>query len=139
MDDHYTAFPDGAAPALAASVLVGSPRGQPPGDDEAGRQLRGLRNTGCRSTSSRSSSSIATRSTGSWRAKLPRCGVGSRTRVLAVFDWTARRIQPTPEGWPVVDDHILNIIIRGYGMTDQRADVFATLTTYAGVPAFWQR
>jgi hypothetical protein len=59
-------------------------------------------------------------------------------RVLAVFNWTARRIQPAPEGWPVIDDHILNIIIRGYGTSDQRADVFATLTTYAGVPAFWQ-
>src|SRR5438132_5964216 len=60
-------------------------------------------------------------------------------RSLAVFNWTARRIQPAPQGWPVVDDHILNIIIRGYGTSDQRADVFATLTTYAGVPAFWQK
>jgi hypothetical protein len=62
-----------------------------------------------------------------------------RERVLAVFKWTARRIQPAPAGWPVVDDHILNVIIRGYGSTDQRADVFATLVTYAGVPAFWQK
>ena len=62
-----------------------------------------------------------------------------QARVLAVFNWTARRIQPAPEGWPVVDDHILNIIIRGYGTSDQRADVFATLATYAGVPAFWQK
>lgn len=61
------------------------------------------------------------------------------TRALAVFDWTARRIQPAPGGWPVIDDHILNIIIRGYGTSDQRADVFATLATYAGVPAFWQK
>lgn len=60
-------------------------------------------------------------------------------RVVAVFDWTARRIQPAPDGWPVVDDHILNIIIRGYGLSDQRADVFATLTTYSGVPAFWRK
>jgi hypothetical protein len=62
-----------------------------------------------------------------------------RERVLVLFDWTARRIQPAPEGWPIVDDHILNIIIRGYGTNDQRADVFATLTTYAGVPAFWRK
>jgi hypothetical protein len=60
-------------------------------------------------------------------------------RVLAVFRWTARRIQAAPEGWPVVDDHILNIIIRGYGTSDQRADVFATLATYADVPAFWHK
>jgi hypothetical protein len=60
-------------------------------------------------------------------------------RALAVYDWTTRRIQPAPEGWPIVDDHILNIIIRGYGVSDQRADVFATLSTYAGVSAFWQK
>ena len=60
-------------------------------------------------------------------------------RVLAIFNWTGRRIQPAPATWPVVDDHILNIIIRGYGAADQRADVFATLTTYAGVPAFWRK
>lgn len=67
-------------------------------------------------------------------------GAASDTvRVRAVFDWTARRIQTVPEGWVVVDDHILNIIIRGYGTTDQRADVYATLSTYAGVPSFWQK
>ena len=55
---------------------------------------------------------------------------------LKVFDWTRRNIRETPEGWPVVDDHILNIIIRGHGVSDQQADVFTTLTAYAGVPAF---
>jgi hypothetical protein len=58
-------------------------------------------------------------------------------RVLAVFDWTRQNIKQTPEGWPVVDDHILNIIIRGHGLSDQMADVFCTLSTYADVPAFW--
>ena len=62
-----------------------------------------------------------------------------RDRAFAVFDWTGRHIKTTPEGWPVVDDHILNIIIRGHGVGDQQADVFATLLTYAGVPAFWRR
>ena len=60
-------------------------------------------------------------------------------RVLAVFDWTQRNIPRTPKGWTVVDDHILNIIIRGHGTADQRADVFTTLSTYAGVPAFWAK
>ena len=60
-------------------------------------------------------------------------------RVLKVFDWTRRHIKWTPDGWPIVDDHVLNIIIRGHGVNDQQADVFATLTTYAGVPAFWSR
>ena len=61
-----------------------------------------------------------------------------RERVVAVFVWTRQHIRPTPKGWPVVDDHILNIIIRGHGIDDQRADVFTTLSTYAGVPAFWR-
>jgi len=60
-------------------------------------------------------------------------------RALKVFEWTRRRIRPTPPEWPVVDDHILNIIIRGHGLGDQHADVFATLATYGGVPAFWTK
>ena len=60
-------------------------------------------------------------------------------RVLAIFDWTQRNVRETPEGWTVVDDHILNVIIRGHGTGDQRADVFATLCTYAGIPAFWTK
>ena len=66
---------------------------------------------------------------------------GCRTdeaRALAVFAWTREHIKPTPTGWPIVDDHILNIIIRGYGVSDQMADVFATLAMYAGVDAFWK-
>lgn len=61
-----------------------------------------------------------------------------RERALAVFDWTRRNIRRTPEGWTVVDDHVLNIIIRGHGLNDQMTDVFTTLSTYAGVPAFWR-
>lgn len=68
-----------------------------------------------------------------------RNAASDRERVQAVFDWTVERIQPQPDGWALVDDHILNIIIRGYGVNDQQADVFATLLTYAGVPAFWMR
>lgn len=57
-------------------------------------------------------------------------------RLMALFDWTRSRIRPTPKGWPVIDDHILHIIIRGHGLDDQIADVFTTLSTYAGLPAF---
>lgn len=63
---------------------------------------------------------------------------GDQQRVLAVFRWTREHIPATPTGWPVVDDHVLHIIIRGHGMDDQMADVFTTLSTYAGVPAFWR-
>lgn len=58
--------------------------------------------------------------------------------VMAIFDWTHTNILPTPAGWPIVDDHPLNIVIRGYGKADQMADVFATLSVYAGVPAFFE-
>jgi hypothetical protein len=59
--------------------------------------------------------------------------------VMAIFDWTHRTIPPTPQGWPVVDDHPLHIVIRGHGKSDQIADVFAVLCGYAGVPAFFKR
>ncbi len=58
-------------------------------------------------------------------------------RAVAAFAWTRAHVKPTPDGVPVLDDHILSIIERGHGVADQQADVFATLTTYAGVPAFW--
>jgi len=61
-----------------------------------------------------------------------------RERVLRLFEWTRQRIRPTPPGFPIVDDHILHIIIRGYGEADQAADVFTTIATYAGIPAFWE-
>jgi hypothetical protein len=64
----------------------------------------------------------------------PTAGAGC---VLALFDWTHRNIRPTPDGWPVVDDHPINVVIRGHGKSDQIADVFTTLSVYAGVPAFF--
>ena len=60
-------------------------------------------------------------------------------RLLAAYDFTRRRIRDTPDGWPVVDDHILNIVIRGFGLNDQLSDVCALLATYSGVPAFWSK
>ena len=63
---------------------------------------------------------------------------GDEARAIAVFRWTREHIVLTPKGWPIVDDHVLNIIIRGYGLDDQMADVFTTLCMYAGVPAFWR-
>lgn len=56
----------------------------------------------------------------------------------AVLRWTQDHIRPVPAGWPVVDDHISHIMIRGYGQEDQMADVFTTLATYSGVPSFWK-
>lgn len=57
-------------------------------------------------------------------------------KLVALFEWTHQHIkQQIPSGWPVYDDHVFNIIIRGYGSNDQSADVFTTLATYAGMPA----
>ena len=59
-------------------------------------------------------------------------------RVLAIFDWTHKHIPRTPEGSTIIDDHPLNIVLRGHGMDDQIADVFVTLSEYAGAPAFFR-
>ncbi len=53
-----------------------------------------------------------------------------------IFQWTIQRIARQPEGLPVIDDHVWHIIVRGYGIADQMADVFATLCNYAGCKAF---
>lgn len=58
-------------------------------------------------------------------------------RALTVFEWTRANIRDVPPGFPIVDDHVWNIIIRGYGLADQKADVFTTLATYGGVRAYW--
>lgn len=55
----------------------------------------------------------------------------------AVLRWTRANIRDTPAGYPVTDDHVWHIIVRGYGQDDQKADVFTTLLTYVGVPAYW--
>lgn len=60
-------------------------------------------------------------------------------RVLAIFDWTVKNIKKVPRGMPIIDDHVLNIIIRGYGTSDQSADVFTTLCTYVGYPSVMYR
>lgn len=65
---------------------------------------------------------------------------GARTeeeKVLKVFTWTHENIRKIPPGFPIVDDHVWNIIIRGYGAYDQSADVFTTLCNYIGVNAFF--
>jgi hypothetical protein len=70
--------------------------------------------------------------------QITRGGATDSDRLLAVFDWTRAHIRPTPADWPVIDDHIWHIIVRGHGQEDQMADVFTTLCTYAKVPAFWR-
>jgi len=64
--------------------------------------------------------------------------VGEKEKVIAIFNWVIENIHRPPKGFDIIDDHVLNIIIRRYGSGDQMADVFTTLCVYAGVPAFWR-
>jgi hypothetical protein len=56
-------------------------------------------------------------------------------KILTLFEWTRQNVRPIPKGFPIVDDHVWDIIVRGYGSQDQASDVFATLSAYAGIPA----
>ena len=56
-------------------------------------------------------------------------------KALKIFAWVVRNVQPTPPGFPVVDDHVLHILIRGYGAPDQRSEALAVLASYNGMPA----
>ena len=60
-----------------------------------------------------------------------------KEKVLAIFEWTHKNVRKVPEDFPVIDDHILNIITQGYGTSDQSADIFCLLCEYAGFPAAW--
>lgn len=62
---------------------------------------------------------------------------GEESRARALLSWTRDNIRPMPPGFPVIDDHVWHIIVRGYGTDEQRDDVFTTLTTYAGIPGYW--
>lgn len=48
-----------------------------------------------------------------------------------------QKYQKNAPGYPVIDDHVWHIIVRGYGEDDQSSDVFTTLCNYAGMDAFY--
>lgn len=58
-------------------------------------------------------------------------------KVFRLFNWTHENIRHVPEGFPIIDDHVWNIIIRGYGADDQFHDVFTTLCNYVKIKAFF--
>jgi len=64
---------------------------------------------------------------------------GEEGQVLKMFEWTHKNLKPQPDGMPVIDDHIMSIVIRGYGVPEQFQDVFTTLCEYRGFPAFFAR
>jgi hypothetical protein len=61
--------------------------------------------------------------------------VDARSKALTVFRWVGSNVRRTPPGFPIVDDHLWHVIVRGYGAPDQRTEVYALLATYSGVPA----
>lgn len=61
-------------------------------------------------------------------------------KLTALFQWVHVNISSEiPEGLKIVDDHPLNIIIRGYGTDDQLADIFTILCCYAGFEAGYKK
>ena len=61
---------------------------------------------------------------------------GDEAKVLRLYEWVRSHVMAgNPPRLPVMDDHVWNIIVRGYGEPDQLADVLATLCAYAGIPA----
>lgn len=57
--------------------------------------------------------------------------------VMKLFRWTYENIKDVPDGFPIIDDHVWHIIVRGYGTSDQSNDVFSTLCNYAGRKSFY--
>lgn len=62
---------------------------------------------------------------------------GDKDKITAIYEWTVKNIKRHPAGFDIKDDHIWDIIARSYGSSDQQADVFTTLASYAGYEAFW--
>ena len=63
-----------------------------------------------------------------------------RDKAIAILKWVRSNIKTDiPKGWPIYDDHIWHIIVRGYGGSDQVADVFTTLSAYSGLDAGWAK
>lgn len=60
-----------------------------------------------------------------------------KEKVLKIFKWTCENIKKAPDGYPIIDDHVWHIMVRGYGVADQSSDVFTTLCNYAGSEAFF--
>ncbi|MBT5631574.1 MAG: hypothetical protein HOJ13_02480 [Nitrospina sp.] len=54
-------------------------------------------------------------------------------KVFRLFQWTHETIQRQPESLPIMDDHVWNVYVRGYGVEDNFHDLFATLCNYIEV------
>jgi hypothetical protein len=61
--------------------------------------------------------------------------VGAASAVLTIFDWVRSHVELQGPERPVIDDHVIDIVHRGYGAPDQVTEAFALLASYAGFPA----
>ena len=59
-------------------------------------------------------------------------------KTVRIFNWITANVRKNPEELPIIDDHPLNILIRGYGVQDQFEDIFTILCTYADMEAFFK-
>ncbi len=58
-------------------------------------------------------------------------------KILRLFHWTHETIRPQPESLPVMDSHVWDVYVRGYGVSDNFHDLFSTLCNYIGADAFF--
>lgn len=66
--------------------------------------------------------------------KITRRSTTDKEKVLRIFDWIRSNVRRDfPKDWPILDDHILYTMVRGYGAADQIVDAFVTLTSYEGM------
>jgi hypothetical protein len=54
-------------------------------------------------------------------------------KVIQIFKWTHENIRPQPKSLPIMDDHVWNVYLRGYGINENFNDLFTTLCSYVGL------
>lgn len=60
-------------------------------------------------------------------------------KIFKLFTWTHSTIHPKPKTLPVMDDHVWNVYVRRYGISDNFNDLFSTLCNYVGADSFFDR
>jgi hypothetical protein len=60
-------------------------------------------------------------------------------KVFRLFEWTHQTILRQPENLPIMDGHVWDVYVRGYGVSDNFHDLFSTLCNYAGADAFFRK
>jgi len=61
----------------------------------------------------------------------------SEAKIIQLFEWTHNTINAQPESLPVMDDHVWNVYVRRYGISENFHDLFTTLCNYIGVDSFF--